>query len=146
MPETFTKAERSRIMAAVKSRNTKPELLVRRLVHGLGYRFHLHRRDLPGTPDIVLTKFRKIINVHGCFWHMHTCRHARLAPATNADYWQKKRLGNAARDGRTLRLLKRDGWRVLTIWECQTRDIPKLSARIAHFLSQPGGTTNTFGK
>ena len=88
-------------MAAVKSRNTKPELLVRRLVHSLGYRFRLHRRDLPGTPDIVLTKFRKIINVHGCFWHMHTCRHARLAPATNADYWQKKRLGNAARDRRS---------------------------------------------
>ena len=107
---------------------------MRRLVHRLGYRFRLHRRDLPGTPDIVLVKLRKIINVHGCFWHMHTCRHARLSPVTNADYWKKKRLGNAARDRRVVRQLRRGGWQVLTIWECQTRDMPKLNAQVLYFL------------
>jgi DNA mismatch endonuclease (patch repair protein) len=125
-------------MAAVKSRNTKPELLVRRMVHGLGFRYRLHRRDLPGTPDIVMTRHRKIINVHGCFWHMHTCRHALLAPVSNASYWQKKRLGNAVRDRRTLRQLRRDGWRVLIIWECQMRDTAKLRARITKFLLNSG--------
>ena len=121
-------------MRSFTSRNTKPELLVRRLVHRLGYRFRLHRRDLPGTPDIVLVKLRKIINVHGCFWHMNTCRHARLSPVTNADYWNKKRLGNAARDRRVVRQLRRGGWQVLTIWECQTRDMPKLNAQVLYFL------------
>jgi len=123
-------------MAAVKSKDTVPELLVRRLVHRLGYRFRLHRRDLPGTPDIVLPRLRKIINVHGCFWHMHTCRHARRAPVTNAAYWRKKRLGNAARDRRVLRCLRRNGWQVLTIWECQTRDLLGLSRRLMRFLAQ----------
>jgi len=136
MPEHFTKTERSRIMAAVKSRDTKPELIVRRLVHQLGYRFRLHRRDLPGTPDIVLPRFRKIVNVHGCFWHMHSCKRKRKAPVKHARYWQKKREGNVARDRRTLALLRRRGWHVLTIWECPTRDPLRLSQRLAEFLSK----------
>jgi DNA mismatch endonuclease, patch repair protein len=135
MSEKISKAERSRVMAAVKSKNTTPELVVRRFVYGLGYRFRLHRRDLPGTPDIVLSGLGKIINVHGCFWHLHTCRHARRAPVNNADYWQKKRIRNAARDRVSLRHLRRDGWRVLTIWECQMKDPNKLRRRIAKFLS-----------
>ena len=135
MPEHFTPAERSRIMSRVKSSDTAPELLVRRLVHRLGYRFRLHRRDLPGRPDLTLARLRKIINVHGCFWHLHHCKHGRLAPRNNAAYWQKKREGNAARDRRTARELRRLGWDVLTIWECQTKDLEKLAARVRMFLA-----------
>jgi len=123
-------------MAAVKSRDTTPELIVRRLIHQLGYRFRLHRRDLPGTPDIVLPRLQKIINVHGCFWHMHSCQRKRKAPVKHAAYWRKKREGNAARDRRTIKLLRRHGWRVLTIWECQTRNLLGLSKRLTRFLSQ----------
>lgn len=122
-------------MAAVKSRDTKPELIVRRLVHSLGFRFRLHRRDLPGTPDIVLPRLRKIINVHGCFWHRHTCRHGRREPVINAAYWRAKRMGNAVRDRRNLRKLRRAGWRVLVVWECQTRSIERLYERIGSFLA-----------
>lgn len=135
MVDTVSATERSRIMAAVKSRDTKPELLVRRLVHGLGYRFRLDRRDLPGRPDIVLPGLHKIINVHGCFWHKHSCRHGRILPASNVEYWSWKRLRNAARDRLNLMELYRSGWRVLIVWECQTRDVGKLTARIRRFLS-----------
>lgn len=137
MPEKLTTAERSRVMAAVKSRDTKPELIVRRLVHGLGYRFRLHRRDLPGTPDIVLARLGKIINVHGCFWHMHRCQRRRKAPVNHAEYWRAKRERNAARDKRSLRALRRQGWQVLTVWECQTRNVEALTNRVASFLSRP---------
>jgi DNA mismatch endonuclease (patch repair protein) len=135
MPERLTKKERSRVMAAVKSRDTTPELIVRQLVHRTGHRFRLHRRDLPGTPDIVLPRLRKIINVHGCFWHMHMCRHGRVAPVSNAEYWDSKRQRNAERDRRTRRQLIRAGWGVLTIWECQTKDTNRLTARLDTFLS-----------
>lgn len=135
MPESLTKQQRSRVMAAVKSHNTKPELAVRRLVHGLGYRFRLHRRDLPGTPDIVLSRHKKVINVHGCFWHLHTCRHARRAPVNNAEYWNRKRSANADRDRRTRRMLESAGWSVLIVWECETRKPEALTDRIRGFLS-----------
>lgn len=135
MPETFTKAERSRIMAAVRSHNTMPEIRVRQLVHRLGFRFRLHAFDLPGKPDIVLRRHKKIINVNGCFWHLHSCPHGRRAPVANAEYWQAKRDQNARRDRRNLRALRREGWAVLTIWECQMRDPLRLTRRIARFLS-----------
>lgn len=121
-------------MAAVKSRNTTPEMVVRRLVHGLGYRFRLHGQDLPGTPDIVLPRHRKIINVHGCFWHLHSCRHARKAPINNAEYWRRKRLKNAARDRITLKQLHKAGWATLTIWECELAQREKTVDRIRDFL------------
>ena len=135
MPETFTKVERSRIMAAVRSRDTTPELIVRRLVHHLGYRFRLHRRDLPGTPDIVMPALRKIINVHGCFWHMHTCQQRRKPPVINALYWKLKRLRNVQRDRKNLALLRSRGWHVLTVWECQTKNASRLSDLLIDFLS-----------
>jgi DNA mismatch endonuclease, patch repair protein len=134
MSEKFTKAERSRIMAAVKSRDTTPELIVRRLVHRLGYRFRLNRRDLPGTPDIVFPALRKIINVHGCFWHLHSCKHGRIAPVRNAGYWAAKRAGNLQRDRNVGRQLRRMGWSVLTLWECEIRHVERLEGRIATFL------------
>jgi DNA mismatch endonuclease (patch repair protein) len=105
----------------------------------LGYRFRLHRRDLPGTPDVVLPRLRKIINVHGCFWHLHSCQRRRKPPVNNAAYWEAKRRGNARRDRRNLRKLVRQGWKVLVVWECQIRDSAKLSGRLKAFLEGPPG-------
>jgi len=121
-------------MARVTSENTTPELLVRRLSHSFGYRFRLHRRDLPGNPDLVFVSKRKIVLVHGCFWHQHRCARGRRVPASHRSYWVKKLHGNVKRDERNLRKLRRLGWKVLVIWECQTRDIPKLSSRLRNFL------------
>ena len=116
---------------------TTPEMIVRRLLHRLGHRFRLHRRDLPGTPDVVLARSRVVINVNGCFWHCHTCRHGRRPPPVrNAAYWAAKRAGNVARDARNRRRLKRLGWRVLVIWECQTRDANRLANRVAAFFGR----------
>lgn len=133
--DTFTKTKRSQIMATVQSKDTAPELLVRRLVHRLGYRFRLHRRDLPGTPDIVLPRLRKIIIVNGCFWHMHTCGQCRI-PAVRRKYWVKKLSGNRARDQRNRRKLRRLRWAVLTVWECQTRNTEMLVNTIKRFLGK----------
>jgi DNA mismatch endonuclease (patch repair protein) len=121
-------------MAAIKGKNTKPELIVRQLAHRLGYRFRLHRRDLPGSPDLVFPVLRKIIFVHGCYWHMHSCRGGSVTPRTNADFWQMKRSGNVARDRRHLRALRAMNWHVLIIWECQTRDAEQLLQRVERFL------------
>jgi DNA mismatch endonuclease (patch repair protein) len=137
MVDTFTVSERSRIMAAVKSKNTTPELLVRRLTHSLGYRYRLHVRTLPGTPDLVFPRRKAIIIVNGCFWHMHGCGRCRIPSARRA-YWIAKLRRNAKRDKVSQRALRRDGWRVMVVWECQltasTKD--RLRARIANFLSK----------
>ncbi len=137
MPDQFSQVERSRVMRAVKSADTTPELIVRRLVHALGYRFRLHRRDLPGRPDIVLPRLGKAIFVHGCFWHRHACEAGQSTPATRVDYWQAKFDRNVARDRRTLRQLRHAGWSVLVVWECQTRVAKRaaLTARVERFLS-----------
>lgn len=121
--------------AAVRSKGTTPEMIVRRLVHSLGYRYRLHVRSLPGTPDLVFPAQRKIINVSGCFWHMHGCGRCRI-PASRRAYWVQKLERNAARDKRSRRALRRAGWRVLTVWECQTKTA-KLEAtrsRVLKFL------------
>jgi DNA mismatch endonuclease (patch repair protein) len=101
----------------------------------MGYRYALHRKDLPGRPDVVLTRHQKIIFVHGCYWHMHNCRYGRVVPATRTEFWQTKRQGNVARDKRNLRKLRKSGWKVLVVWECQTRDPEKLVKRLSQFLS-----------
>jgi DNA mismatch endonuclease, patch repair protein len=136
MADTFSPTERSAIMRAVKGKNTTPELRVRRLVHSLGYRYRLHVRELPGTPDLVFPRLRKVINVSGCFWHMHGCGRCRI-PATRRDYWLAKLERNAARDRATRRALQRAGWQVLTVWECQTNEsgLRRLTGRIARFLA-----------
>ena len=121
-------------MAAVKSKDTTPELIVRCLVHNLCYRPRLHLKSLPGTPDLVFPRLKKIINVHGCFWHMHSCQKRRKNPVNNAAYWKHKRESNARRDRRTAVKLRNMGWRVLTIWECQTRSPDKLARQLAGFL------------
>lgn len=137
MADVLTKAQRSRNMAAIRSKNTRPERIVRSLLYSLGYRFRLHRADLPGRPDIVLPSRKVAIFVHGCFWHMHRCRYGSVTPKTNAEFWQKKRISNVQRDKQQRRLLRGE-WSVLTIWECETRDVDRLSARIIRFLKRVG--------
>jgi DNA mismatch endonuclease, patch repair protein len=134
MTDVLTREQRSRCMAAIRSKHTKPELAVRALLRQLGYRYDLHRKTLPGKPDIVIPRQRKAILVHGCFWHMHRCRYGKVVPATNAKFWQEKRLGNARRDRQKLRELRRAGWQVLTVWECWTKKPDALLKRIADFL------------
>jgi len=137
MVDSFSPAERSRIMAAVKGKDTSPEMVVRRLVHGMGYRYRLHVKRLPGTPDLVFPRLGKVIIVNGCFWHGHTCGRCRI-PATRRGYWVGKIERNRVRDRRTRRWLARLGWRVLVIWECQTvaRRAEKLRDRVEKFLAQ----------
>lgn len=132
--DTLTPRQRSARMALVCAKNTRPELTVRRLAHGLGYRYRLHRRDLPGTPDLVFPGRGKVIRVHGCFWHRHPgCALARL-PKSRLDFWLPKLTANAERDARNLRALRRLGWGVMTIWECEARDTARLANRIRRFL------------
>lgn len=134
MVDRLTPERRSRLMSKVRSRDTKPELLVRSLVHRHGYRFRLHRRDLPGSPDLVFSSRRAIIFVHGCFWHRHPgCRKATV-PGTRREFWRKKFARNVKRDKIVRETLEQDGWRVLTVWECETRDVEKLGRRITYFL------------
>lgn len=123
--------QRTRNMSAIRGSNTKPELRVRSLLHRLGYRFRLHRKDLPGKPDIVLPKYRTVIFVHGCYWHCHDCRWGRVIPQTRAEFWRAKRAGNVARDARQKGALEADGWTVITLWECETRSADMLSASLA---------------
>ena len=125
-------------MAQVKSKGMKPEMQVRRLLHGLGYRYRLHRKDLPGRPDLVFPSRRKVVFVNGCFWHKHSgCPRVRI-PATNRDYWQAKLERNRLRDERNIALLERDNWKVETVWECQLRDLQATTDRLIAFLdSEP---------
>ena len=139
MADVHTPEQRSYNMSRIRGRDTTPERIVRSLVHGMGYRFRLHRRDLPGTPDLVFPGRRKIIFVHGCFWHMHRCRYGRVVPKTNAEFWQNKRLSAVQRDRRHRRQLRAAGWDVLTIWECWTRQIDeRLIDRLQTFLAADG--------
>lgn len=112
---------RSRIMAAVKGKDTKPELAVRRYLHARGLRFSLHRKDLPGRPDIVLRRHRAVVLVHGCFWHGHDCKAGSTSPKTRSEWWSAKIAANKARDGRNRRDLEALGWRVFEIWECEIK-------------------------
>lgn len=134
MADHLTPSQRSACMRAVKSRNTTPERIVRSHLHRMGCRFALHRADLPGKPDIVMPARNRIVLVHGCFWHGHACRRGRRMPTTNAAYWDEKVKRNAERDRRNLRKLRRMGWRVIVVWECQTRKIDQLERRLQSFI------------
>jgi len=133
--DVHTPEQRSRNMAAIRGRDTKPEMVVRSLVHAMGYRYRLHRRDLPGKPDLVFSGLRKVIFVHGCFWHMHDCSYGRVRPATNAEFWHAKRGGNVERDRKNTAELRRAGWRALVVWECETREGDRLARRLRRFLA-----------
>ena len=133
MADRVSSAARSAIMARVKSTDTTPEMAVRRIVHGLGYRFRLHRRDLPGTPDLVFPKYRAVVFVNGCFWHQHECPRGRRQPSSNQEYWNAKLARNVARDRSSESELQQLGWRLLIIWECQIQS-PDIANKIGRFL------------
>lgn len=121
-------------MASIKGRDTRPELLVRSLVHRLGYRFRLHDKRLPGVPDIVLARHRKVIFVHGCFWHGHKkCMRSRR-PEQNRAFWRKKLDANATRDKKDIQLLKKSGWEPIIVWECELKDSAKVKKKLKDFI------------
>ena len=128
------KARRSAMMAGIKGKDTKPEMQVRRAAHALGYRFRLHRRDLPGSPDLAFSGRRKVILVHGCYWHRHPGCRLAYEPKSNPDFWLEKFETNKARDLRVLAALKSAGWDPLVLWECETRNAKVLKDRIAAHL------------
>lgn len=136
MADTRSPEARSRIMRSVGTRNTGPELTVRRMLHAAGYRFRLHRRDLPGRPDIVLARHRTAIFVHGCYWHAHGCSKGQ-PPKSKLDYWQPKLDANVSRDRLNVEKLEQLGWRVMVIWQCELKDIEALGKRLATELPSP---------
>lgn len=131
--DPLTQAERSKRMSRIRNADTKPEMIVRRLVYGIGYRYRLHVRDLPGNPDLVFRPRKMVIFVHGCFWHQHGCRQYRQ-PRTKRAFWDPKLARNKARDMEVRKHLRRLGWKTLTVWECQLRRVPQLTDRIKRFL------------
>ena len=137
MADSMTPEGRSERMSRVRGKDTKPEMVVRRLVHGLGYRYRLHRKDLPGRPDLVFTTRRKVNFVHGCFWHRHpdpACKLARL-PKSRLDFWLPKLTANAARDVGVEEELRSMGWGILVLWECEIKQTSSLSQKIQAFLT-----------
>lgn len=128
------KAHRSWTMSRVKSTNTTPEMIVRRLLHGLGYRYRLHGAKLPGKPDVVFAGRRKVVFVHGCYWHGHDCKRGSRVPSTRQDYWVPKLVRNKERDARHVSSLEQLGWDVLVVWECEIKDRVALGERLQNFL------------
>lgn len=131
-----TAEQRSRIMRAVKGADTTPELAVRRLAHSMGYRFRLHRKDLPGKPDLTFPRLRKAIFVHGCFWHGHDCARGARVPVQNRDYWTRKVARNMDRDMSVQSALQRLGWKSLVVWECEIKDQDRLRRALRRFLGE----------
>ncbi len=133
MADNHTQQQRSANMQAIRGKDTAPELLIRSTLHRLGFRFRLHRKDLPGTPDIVLPGRRSALFVNGCFWHGHECARGAL-PASNREFWERKITKNRERDQRAGAQLKKNGWRVLTVWQCETKDQAALKKKLSRFL------------
>ena len=131
MTDIFSKQKRSQIMSRIKSKGSVPEMLVRRVIHRLGYRFRLHVKKLPGKPDLVLKRHKLIVLVHGCFWHRHQGCKISTIPKSNTEFWVTKFEGNVTRDLKNQKTLREMGWRVETIWECETKDWNKLTARLS---------------
>jgi DNA mismatch endonuclease (patch repair protein) len=137
-----TPEERSRIMRAVKGTDTAPEMTIRRLAHGMGYRYRLHRRDLPGKPDLVFPGLHKVVFVHGCFWHGHDCRRGARVPVQNREYWTRKIARNRERDEAAQTWLKTAGWQVAVFWECEVKDKGRAARKLKRFL---GNTSKADG-
>jgi DNA mismatch endonuclease (patch repair protein) len=135
MTDVFSDEKRSWVMSCVHSKDTSPELKVRSLAHRLGYRFRLHRKDLPGKPDIVFPLGKKVIFVHGCFWHGHDCARGKRIPKTNSKYWIGKIRKNIERDAKNQAELTSLGWNVFVVWECETKDLAELACKISKYLS-----------
>ena len=136
MTDTIDPARRSRNMSRIKGRDTKPEMVVRRLLYRMGYRYRLHRKDLPGKPDIVFGPRRKVIFVHGCFWHGHSCKRGSRLPKTNIEYWRAKIARNVERHSDQLDELTVTGWKGLTLWECELADEDAAARRVSVFLDE----------
>jgi DNA mismatch endonuclease (patch repair protein) len=134
--DTISPAQRSALMSKIRGKNTLPELAVRRAAHKLGFRFRLHSADLPGKPDIIFPRLKKIILVHGCYWHRHPACIRSYTPKSNIEFWQKKFSANITRDQEAIEKLKSLGWEVLIIWECETKDSENLSITIKKFLKE----------
>ena len=134
MVDVHTKEQRSFNMSQIRDKNTKPEIIIRSIVHRMGFRFRLHDKNLPGKPDIVLPRHKKVIFIHGCFWHLHNCRYGRVKPQTNANFWQTKRQSNKNRDKRNLAQLRKLGWQILVIWECWLKTPAKVYQKLCLFL------------
>lgn len=132
--DTRSPEQRTYIMQSVRSRDTGPELIVRSMLHRMGFRFSLHRKDLPGRPDIVLPKHKAVVFVHGCFWHGHGCAKGKL-PKSRLDFWGPKIQRNRNRDAESVKMLKAEGWRVLTVWQCQIKNANRLHKRLANFFA-----------
>lgn len=137
MTDVYDKEKRSAVMARVKSKDTSPEKAVRRILTRLGARYRLHRKDLPGNPDIVMPGRKLAVFVHGCFWHGHDCARGSRVPKANRDYWLAKVGRNKARDEKAQEALRADGWTVETVWECELKDEPGLTAKLARRLERP---------
>jgi len=135
MADVHSKTQRSFNMAQIRAKDTKPEMIVRKLANALGFRYRLHVRKLPGCPDIVFSSRQKVIFVHGCFWHMHKCKYGKVTPKTNAIFWRAKRLGNVGRDKKNQIALKKAGWKSLVVWECELRKSEKVVAKLRKFLA-----------
>lgn len=135
MADRISKQKRSWNMSRIRGRNTKPELIVRSLLHRMGFRYRLHVRGLPGCPDIVLRKYKIVLLVHGCFWHRHGCK-STATPKSNTLFWQTKFDSNVARDATVVKQLRACGWRVLTIWACKVKDEVKLKKQLERFFAK----------
>lgn len=133
MTDRVSEETRGYIMSSVRSKDTGPELVVRKLLHGLSYRYRLHKRGLPGSPDIVFQKRKRVIFVHGCFWHGHRCRYGRL-PKSKIEYWEPKIAKNQERDKMNIHRLEHLGWNVLVIWQCELKNIDSVRKRLIQFL------------
>ncbi|PYO42399.1 MAG: very short patch repair endonuclease [Gemmatimonadetes bacterium] len=134
MTDVLTPEQRRRCMARIRGKDTSPEIIVRTMIRALGYSFRTHVPGLPGRPDIVLGRLHRAIFVHGCFWHRHSCTLGQVFPSTRAAFWRAKLVGNKERDARTIRALRRRGWKVLVVWECQTREPTRILPRLTNFL------------
>jgi DNA mismatch endonuclease (patch repair protein) len=140
MTDHLSKTDRSALMGKVRGKDTKPEIVVRKIIHSLGFRFRLHRKDLPGCPDLVFASKRKVIFVHGCFWHRHKrCKRA-TTPQTHTDFWQSKFDANVSRDRRNLNALTKAGWESLIVWECSLKHVERLAGDLRQFLDSPAKT------
>lgn len=131
--DPLTPEQRSERMSQVRNSNTKPEMIVRRMIHGMGYRYGLHSKKLPGHPDLVFASRKKLIFVNGCFWHLHGCNHYRM-PKSRKEFWEPKLKKNVERDRAVRQQLKEKGWEVLTIWECELKDLKNVRRCIVNFL------------
>jgi DNA mismatch endonuclease, patch repair protein len=130
MTDVLTSEQRSYNMSRIRSVHTQPEMRVRKMLHGMGLRYRLHGKGLPGKPDLVFAGARAVLFVHGCFWHMHRCKYGKPAPATNKDFWAQKRRSNADRDKRNRKALRADGWTVFEVWECHTKNDEVLERKL----------------